>query len=224
MCITQNSFFISVPSEIDDRLCCCLLSTMAYCEDEKQMNSILGCIEKANPTLHRLISMLRDGLVGFDEIKKSFRELLNRAPVDVRKPYCNCLIEICTDKLGFPSHRPRDLFHLGYVYGLYQGLETRRRSEWSVDLRRLSLGAAKAALDDWLEGVSEAVEDRESLPPQFRVFTGYGSDRFRSVLTRCLEGYLSESGAPFHKCGEKAGSFVADNADLLQWLQSQGSL
>ncbi|XP_078182653.1 pentatricopeptide (PPR) repeat-containing protein [Carex rostrata] len=214
----------TVPSEIDDLLCCCLLSTMAQCKDEKQMNAILGCIEKANPTLYKLICMLRDKLVGFDEIQKSFRELLNRAPVNVRRPYCNCLIEICTDELGFPSHRPHELFHLGNIYGLYPHIETRRPSEWSVDLRRLSLGAAKAALHDWFESVAEAVEDRESLPPQFRVYTGHGLDRFKSVLTRYLDGYLSESGTPLHKCPEKAGSFVADKDDLLQWLQSRGIL
>jgi hypothetical protein len=149
---------------------------MAYCEDEKQMNAILGCIEKANPTLHRLIHMLRNELVGFDEIKKPFRELLYKAPVDVRQPYCNCLIEICTDQLGFPTHRPHDLFHLGYIYGLYQRLETRGHSEWSVDLRTLSLGAAKTALDDWFEGIIEAEENGENLPPKFRVFTAYGSE------------------------------------------------
>jgi hypothetical protein len=170
---------------------------MAYCEDEKQMNAILGCIEKANPTLHRLIHMLRNELVGFDEIKKPFRELLYKAPVDVRQPYCNCLIEICTDQLGFPTHRPHDLFHLGYIYGLYQRLETRGHSEWSVDLRTLSLSAAKTALDDWFEGIIDAEENGENLPPKFRVFSGYGSEKFRSVLTRYFKGIYQNLGPHF---------------------------
>ncbi|KAJ1694677.1 hypothetical protein LUZ63_011375 [Rhynchospora breviuscula] len=214
----------TVPSQIDDKLCCCLLSTMARCKDEMQMNAILACIEKASPMLHSLICMLWNESVGFDEIKESFRELLSKAPINVRRPYCNCLIDLCTFQPGFPSHRPRELFNLGNIYGLYQGFQTQRQSEWSVDLRGLSLGAARAALDDWLESVAETVEEGEGLPPQFRIFTGYGLDRFKSVLPRYLEGYLSETGAPFHKSEEMAGSFVAEKADLLQWLHSQGIL
>ncbi|KAJ4785361.1 Pentatricopeptide repeat-containing protein [Rhynchospora pubera] len=214
----------TVPSQIDDQLCCCLLSTMARCKDEMQMNAILACIEKASPMLHSLICMLWNESIGFDEIKKSFRELLSKAPINVRRPYCNCLIDMCTFRPGFPSDRPRELFHLGNIYGLYQGLQTQRLSEWSVDLRRLSLGAARAALDDWLESVAEAVEDSERLPPQFRIFTGYGLDRFKSALPNYLEGYLSDAGAPFHKSEKMAGSFVAEKADLLQWLHGQGIL
>ncbi|KAJ3678735.1 hypothetical protein LUZ60_002538 [Juncus effusus] len=207
----------------DDRLCGCLLSTMSLCKEERDIEIILNCIQKANSKLHKLILLLRDERVGFDEIKDLFRAILNQSSSVVRTPYCNCLIDICTNGSGFPLHRARNLFHLGRIYGLYPSLEAKRNSEWRLNLRTLSVGAAKAALEEWLENVAEAVEERESLPGEFRVFAGFGGGSNGSVLNGFVEEFLVDSGAPFRK-SENAGTFVADRAELAEWLEERDEM
>ncbi|KAG0472712.1 hypothetical protein HPP92_014569 [Vanilla planifolia] len=81
----------------DDRICGCLLSLASMC-CESEMTKVLSCLERASPRLVMLIRMLGDGEVQFAEVRKELRSILNDAADDVRKPFCNCLIDICRNR------------------------------------------------------------------------------------------------------------------------------
>jgi len=54
--------------------------------------------------LVQFVEMLGEEETSFDRIKKELRGILNQANVEVRRPFCNCLIDICRNG-SFPSHR-----------------------------------------------------------------------------------------------------------------------
>ncbi|URD80744.1 PPR repeat [Musa troglodytarum] len=205
----------------DDRLCGCLLSVAALCEEGGETDMVLGCLEKANSRLVGLLKMLRDEQVGFGEIKDEFRGIMNEAAVEVRRPFCNCLIDVCRNQ-GHPSRRANELLRLGNLYGLYPGLHARTPEEWSLNLRSLSVGAAKTAFEEWLKGLWGSVveQEEEALPLSFSVCTGSGTHKFSQGLATSFTSHLSKLAAPFRQVEEKSGSFVASKEDLVLWLKS----
>nr|UPT48582.1 pentatricopeptide repeat protein AaPPR375 [Agave angustifolia] len=89
----------------DDRLCGCLLSVVALCE-QGEMDAVLACLEKANPRLVQFVEMVGKEDTIFDQIKEELRGILNLASVKARRPFCNCLIDICQNRC-FPSQRTK---------------------------------------------------------------------------------------------------------------------
>ncbi|KAL0904876.1 hypothetical protein M5K25_027035 [Dendrobium thyrsiflorum] len=204
----------------DDRLCGCLLSLVALCE-EADMSKVVACLEKANPRLVRFVAMLGDEGAQFEEVKEELRGILNEANVDVRRPFCNCLIDICRNR-GYPSRRAHEILRLGTMYGLYSGLHTKGSKEWHLNLRSLSIGAANTVFEGWMETLFDSIEHEETLPQIFSVQTGSGAHRFSQGLAYAFSSYLKELASPFKQNGE-IGCFVAMKEDLISWLRSRNS-
>lgn len=203
----------------DDRLCGCLLSVLALCE-QGEMDLVLACLEEANARLVRYIEMLGKEETSFDQVKEELREILNQASVEVRRPFCNCLIDICRNR-SFPSQRANEILYLGNLYGLYPGLHTKSSGEWSLNLRSLSVGAAKTAFEEWVKSLSSSVENEEALPQSFCVHTGAGTHRFSQGLPVAFASHLNKLAAPFRRDELRNGSFVAVKEDLISWVQSR---
>lgn len=201
----------------DDRLCGCLLSVVAFCLPE-QAPAVLARLETANAGLVRLVRMLGDDAVGFEALKAELRGVLNGTAVDARRPFCNCLIDICRSQ-SFPSGRPRELFSLGNLYGLYPGLHGKSAGEWSLNLRSLSVGAAHVAFDDWTESLARSLREGEALPQLFTVHTGAGTHKFSQGLAAAFAAHLETLAAPFRRDeDDRRGCFVASKEDLVPWL------
>nr|BAJ85867.1 predicted protein [Hordeum vulgare subsp. vulgare] len=205
----------------DDRLCGCLLSVVALSTGE-ETELVLACLEKFNRNLVKLIRMLGDDQVGADELKEQLKAVLNAAETDVRRPYCNCLIDICQNH-GLPARRPRELFRLAQGYGLYSKLHIRKDDEWLLDLRSLSVGAAKTAFDDWMAALKERAVQGQTLPQSFNVFTGSSTHKFAQGLASAFAAHLEEAAAPFRPSESQVGSFVSSRDELVLWLQTSSS-
>ncbi|XP_040377768.1 pentatricopeptide repeat-containing protein At5g46580, chloroplastic [Oryza brachyantha] len=201
--------------EPDDRLCGCLLSVVALSSGE-ETEMVLACLEKVRSDLVKLIRMLGDAGVGADDLTVKLKGILNAVAPEVRRPYCNCLIDICHNH-GYPSERAVELFRLARLYGLYSKIHTKKEEEWSLDLRSLSVGAAKTAFDEWMKTISE---HKEGLPQTFSVYTGSSTHKFAQGLAAAFAAHLEQLEAPFHASESQLGSFISSRDDLVSWLQT----
>eukprot|EP00262_Sarcandra_glabra_P006777 TRINITY_DN19332_c0_g1_i1.p1 TRINITY_DN19332_c0_g1~~TRINITY_DN19332_c0_g1_i1.p1 ORF type:complete len:712 (+),score=98.25 TRINITY_DN19332_c0_g1_i1:146-2281(+) len=206
--------------EPDDRLCGCLLSVVTFCEDS-EVDKVLACLEKVNPRLVLLVKMLGEDEASFDMVKEEFRRILNEAVVEVRRPFCNCLIDICLNQ-NLPE-RAHQLLYLGTLYGLYPGLHNKNTEEWSLNLRSLSVGAAHTAFQEWMDTLSKLVERKQALPPLFSVYTGSGTHKFSQGLASIFASHLKKLAAPFQLSEERPGCFIATREDVISWVQSRVS-
>ncbi|XP_010275281.1 PREDICTED: pentatricopeptide repeat-containing protein At5g46580, chloroplastic [Nelumbo nucifera] len=203
----------------DDRLCGCLLSVVSFCEEDEDVDKVLSCLEKANAKLVAFVKLLRDEEANFDKIKQDLRMILNEAVVEARRPFCNCLIDICRNRNL--HERAHELLYLGTLYGLYPGLHNKTEDEWSLNLRSLSVGAAYTAFEEWMGSLSKIMERQEALPEVFSAYTGSGTHKFSQGLASTFASHLEKLAAPFTQSEEKAGCFVATRDDLVSWVQSR---
>ncbi|GMQ04418.1 hypothetical protein CsSME_00049843 [Camellia sinensis var. sinensis] len=203
----------------DDRLCGCLLSVVSYCKESEDVNKVLACLQKANPELVAFIKLLKEEKTGFDTIKEEFKSVLNKTTVDARRPFCNCLIDICRN---WNLHeRAHELLYVGTVYGLYPGLHTKTSEEWCLNVRSLSVGAAQTAFEEWMGTIMKIVQSHEALPELFYANTGAGTHKFAQGLASEFESHAEKLGAPFRQSEERAGFFVATREDIVSWVQSR---
>ncbi|MQL93947.1 hypothetical protein Taro_026599 [Colocasia esculenta] len=205
----------------DDRLCACLLSVVAFCK-EGQVDMVLQCLERANAKLVGLVKMLGHETVGFNAVKAWFREILNETEVDARRPFCNCLIDVCRNQ-NFPAGRAHELFALGNLYGLYPGLHSKASGEWSLNLKSLSIGAAHIAFEEWTKALCKYMEGGESLPQIFTVHTGTGSHKFSQGLATAFATHLEKMDAPFRPNEDRRGCFMSTKEELVSWLRDSVS-
>ncbi|XP_027338234.1 pentatricopeptide repeat-containing protein At4g16390, chloroplastic-like [Abrus precatorius] len=201
----------------DDRFCHFLLYAMTQIPEE-ELGKITVCIEKANPKLGSVIRYLTEKREDAEGFRKEATKLFNSLVDDVKRSTCNCLIDLCL-KLGVPD-RARDLLDLGLTLEIYPNLQSRSQSNWSLHLRRLSVGASLTALHVWINDLSKALESGEDLPLLLGINTGQGKDK---VVPTALETYLKELKAPFRKAADKAGWFLTTREPAVSWLQSWGS-
>ncbi|KAM5573332.1 pentatricopeptide repeat-containing protein [Rosa sericea] len=203
----------------DDRLCGCLLSVVSLCEKTEDENMVFSCLQQANPKLVTLVKVLQDEKVGFEAIKDEFRDVIGSTAVESRRPFCNCLIDICRNKNN--HERAHELLYLGTLYGLYPGLHNKTANEWCLDVRSLSIGAAHTALEEWMGTLYKIVQREEALPKLFSAQTGAGTHKFSQGLAHSFGSHVKKLAAPFRPSEEKAGCFVATREDLVSWVQSQ---
>ncbi|CAI9095426.1 OLC1v1031380C1 [Oldenlandia corymbosa var. corymbosa] len=104
----------------DDRLCGCLLSVLANCEGEEDASKVIACLHRANPNLVAFIKLLVEKETKFEVVKEEFKTILNNTAVDTRRPFCNCMIDICRKREL--NERAHELLYIGTLYGLYPGL------------------------------------------------------------------------------------------------------
>ncbi|KAK6935010.1 Pentatricopeptide repeat [Dillenia turbinata] len=213
-------FDVSIEKGIrpDDRFCGCLLSVVSYCADSEDAIEVLGCLEQSNPRLVSFIRLLEEEETSFETIKEEFKAILNEASVEVRRPFCNCLIDICRNRNS--NERAHELLYLGTLYGLYPGLHNKTSAEWSLDVRSLSVGAAYTAFEEWMGTLSKGIQREEALPELFSAYTGAGTHKFAQGLANSLAAHVETLAAPFKQSEEKPGCFVATREDLVFWLQA----
>ncbi|CAL5355787.1 hypothetical protein CsSME_00044556 [Camellia sinensis var. sinensis] len=203
----------------DDRLCGCLLSVVSYCEEGKDINKVLSLLQHANPQLVAFIKLLREEKTSFETIREEFRGILNATAVDARRPFCNCLIDICRKRNL--HERAHELLYVGTVYGLYPGLHTKTPEEWRLNVRSLSVGAAHTAFEEWMDTLTQIIKRQEALPELFSAHTGSGTHKFSQGLASAFESHVQKLAAPFSQSEEKPGFFIATREDIVEWVQSR---
>ncbi|XP_022736483.1 pentatricopeptide repeat-containing protein At5g46580, chloroplastic [Durio zibethinus] len=203
----------------DDRLCGCLLSVVSLCESGEDMDKVLTCLQQANRRLAVFVKLIEDEKSSLDTVKENFKRIISDTKDDARRPFCNCLIDICRSKSL--HERAHDLLYLGTLYGLYPGLHNKTMDEWSLDVRSLSVGAAQTALEEWMGTLAKIVKREEALPELFSAQTGVGTHKFSQGLSNAFASHLKKLAAPFKLSEEKSGCFVATREDIVLWLQSR---
>lgn len=203
----------------DDRLCGCLLSVVSLCEGNKDADKVMACLEQANPKLVSFVESIEEPETSFEAVKEQFKAIISDTEVDARRPFCNCLIDICRSKVQHA--RAHELLYLGTLYGLYPGLHNKTVNEWSLDVRSLSVGAAKTALEEWIATLANIIQREEALPEVFLAKTGSGTHKFSQGLANSFASHVEKLSAPFRQSEEKAGCFVATREDLVSWVQSR---
>ncbi|KAL7103111.1 hypothetical protein ACP275_08G161000 [Erythranthe tilingii] len=206
----------------DDRFFGCLLNviTQAPIED---LGKLTSCIERANPKLGYVVQLLVNGDEKKAEgeiLKKEAGELFGSISVDVKKAYCNCLIDLCVNlnQLG----RACELLELGLVLEIYTDIMSKTPTQWSLHLKSLSLGAALTALHIWMNDLSRAIENGEELPSLLGINTGHGKHKFSEKgLAGVFEDHLKELNAPFHEAPDKIGWFLTTKVAATSWLESR---
>ncbi|KAK8487459.1 hypothetical protein V6N11_076677 [Hibiscus sabdariffa] len=187
----------------DDRFCGCLLSVMTHTPRE-ELAKLIDCVEKANPKLGSVVKLLVGEQNSEENFKNEALELFNFIGSDVKKPYCNCLIDLCVnlDLL----ERACELLELGLSLEIYPGIQSRSPTQWSLNLKSLSLGAALTALHVWINDLAKVPESGEELPPLLGINTGHGKHKYSEKgLATVIESHLKELDAPFHEAPDKAG-------------------
>ncbi|CAO2819542.1 unnamed protein product [Amaranthus hypochondriacus] len=203
----------------DDRLCGCLLSVVSFCDDVEDANKVLTCLRQANPKLVAFISLMNEDVTTFETLKEEFKAILTNAQVESRRPFCNCLIDIC--RMRNLHERAHELLYLGTIFGLYPGLHKKTAEEWSLNVRSLSVGAAHTAFEEWMTSLSNIVERQEALPEIFSAYTGAGTHKFSKGLASAFGSHIEKLAAPFKLSEDRAGCFVATREDIVSWIQSR---
>lgn len=206
----------------DERFCGSLLNVITHAPRE-ELGKLTTCIEKANPKLGYVVTLL----VGEENIDKEiFRkeagELLQSIGADVKKAYCNCLIDLCVNQNQL--ERACELLDLGLELEIYTDIMFRTPTQWSLHLKSLSLGAALTALHVWMNDLSKAIENGEEMPELLGINTGHGKHKFSEKgLAGNFESHLKELNAPFHEAPDKAGWFLTTKVAAVSWLESRQS-
>ncbi|KAL2341397.1 hypothetical protein Fmac_009337 [Flemingia macrophylla] len=205
----------------DVRFCSCLVNVMTQTPKE-ELGKLINCIEKANARLGSVVRYLVEDQEGDGDFRKETSELLNSIDDKVKKPLCNCLIDLCLS-LNVPN-MACDLLDLGHMLQIYTNIQSRSQSQWSLHLKELSVGAAMTALHVWINDLSKALESGEDLPPLLRINTGQGKHKYSDKgLAYVFESRLRELNAPFHEAPDKAGWLLVTKDAAKSWLESRGS-
>jgi len=205
--------------KLDDRFCGCLLSVASLCDESEDVAKVLACLKQANPRLVALVRLIEEEETSFETLKEEFRAVVSGAVVETRRPFCNCLIDICRKR---DLHgRAHELLYMGTLYGLYPDLHHKTVKEWSLDVRSLSVGAAHTALEEWMGTLTKFVQRNEELPELFSAHTGSGTHKFSQGLANSFDSHVKKLAAPFRQSEERAGHFVATREDLVTWVQSR---
>ncbi|CAA6657314.1 unnamed protein product [Spirodela intermedia] len=205
----------------DDRFCGCLLNVLTEAPVE-ELGKVIECISRANPALGSLVKQLVDEKVEDKVIKVQAEELFTNIGKEVKKAYCNCLIDLCVnlDML----ERACVLLDMALRLGIYSGLQSKSTTQWSLHVRSLSLGAALTALHVWMNDLSRALENGEDLPPLLGINTGHGKHRYSEKgLASVFESQLRKLNAPFHEAPDKVGWFLTTKVAAKPWLESRNS-
>ncbi|GMI72256.1 suppressor of variegation 7 [Hibiscus trionum] len=203
----------------DDRFCGCLLNVMTHTPRE-ELAKLIDCIGKANPKLGAVVKLLVGEENDEGTFKKEALELFNYIDSGVKKAYCNCLIDLCVnlDLL----ERACDLLELGLSLEIYAGMQSRSPTQWSLNLKSLSVGAALTALHVWINDLAKVPESGEELPPLLGINTGHGKHKYSEKgLATVIESHLKELDAPFHESPDKAGWFLTTKVAAESWLEAR---
>ncbi|KAL6197734.1 hypothetical protein ACLB2K_033339 [Fragaria x ananassa] len=205
----------------DERFCGCLLNVMTLTPKD-ELSKLTDCIKRGNEKLGSVVRLLVETQDSSENFKKEASELLTSVGSDVKKAYCNCLIDLCVnlDLL----ERACELLDLGLTLEIYTDIQSRSPTQWSLYLKGLSLGAALTALHVWINDLSRSLESGEELPPLLGINTGHGKHKYSDKgLASVFESHLKEVDAPFHEAPDKVGWFLTTKVAVMSWLESRRS-
>ncbi|KAM3283531.1 pentatricopeptide repeat-containing protein, chloroplastic [Capsicum chacoense] len=205
----------------DERFTGCLLNVLTQTAKE-DLHKLTICLERANPKLGYVVKLLLDEEVVEEEgvFKKHAAELLDSVTTDVRKAYCNCLIDICVNLNQL--ERACELLDVGLTLNIYKDIMSRNATQWSLHLKSLSLGAALTALHIWMNDLNKALESGEEFPSLLGINTGHGKHKYSEKgLAGVFESHLKELNAPFHEAPDHAGWFLTTKVAATSWLESR---
>ncbi|XP_047340704.1 pentatricopeptide repeat-containing protein At5g46580, chloroplastic-like [Impatiens glandulifera] len=217
--VSVFEFSIKKGIKPDDRLCGCLMSVVSFFNEPSDIDKVLVCLQKANQELAAFIRLLEDDETTFDAVKEKFKQILTATSGESRRPFCNCLIDICRNRGGL-HERAHELLYLGTMFGLYPSMHSKNKEEWHMNVRSLSVGAALTALEEWMRSVKKMVERGEegALPEMFTASTGAGTHKFSQGLAKEFDDHVKKIGVPFKQGEDQAGLFIATKEDLLSWV------
>ncbi|KAF5205506.1 Pentatricopeptide repeat-containing protein [Thalictrum thalictroides] len=205
----------------DDRFCGCLLNVMTQIPKE-ELGKLVECIQQANTKLGYVVTLLMEKDIADGVFKEKANELFGTISKEVRKAYCNCLIDLCVN-LNLLD-KACELLDLGLTLGIYTDIQSKSPNQWSLQLKSLSLGAAITALHVWMNDLSKALENGEELPPLLGINTGHGKHKYSEKgLASVLESHLKEMNSPFHDDPDKVGWFLTTKVAAKSWLESRKS-
>lgn len=204
----------------DERFTGCLLNVLTQTPKE-DLHKLTVCLEKANPKLGYVVKLLVDEEAVEEGIfKKHAAEILDCVTTDVQKAYCNCLIDICVNLNQL--ERACELLDIGLTLNIYADIQSRTATQWSLQLKSLSLGAALTALHIWMNDLNKALENGEEFPSLLGINTGHGKHKYSEKgLAGVFESHLKELNAPFHEAPDKAGWFLTTKVAATSWLESR---
>ncbi|WCJ28183.1 Pentatricopeptide repeat-containing protein At4g16390 chloroplastic [Euphorbia peplus] len=203
----------------DERFCGCLLNVMTQTPKE-ELHKLAECIEKAHSKLGIVVRLLISEEGNEMVFKEEAAELFNSIGAEVKKAFCNCLIDLCInlDML----EKACELLDLGLTLEIYTDLQSKSSTLWSLHLKSLSTGAALTALHVWMNDLSKAHESGEELPPLLGINTGHGKHKYSDKgLAAVFESHLKELNAPFHESSDKAGWFLTTKVAAESFLVSR---
>ncbi|KAJ3702489.1 hypothetical protein LUZ61_006194 [Rhynchospora tenuis] len=203
--------------EPDDRFCGCLLHVAKNTPSE-DLGKIINCIDRINPIVGSFMKVLLDENTLVQVFQERAKELFDSVSDVVKKPYCNCLIDIC---LKFErTEWARVLFDLAVEFQIYYNLQERQEKEWILQVKGLSCGAALMALHAWRDDVAEVLQKGEDLPPVLGIQTGHGKHVYgEKSLASMLKERLLEINAPFHEAPEKLGWLLTTDVAVKVWIE-----
>ncbi|KAK9084622.1 hypothetical protein Sjap_025033 [Stephania japonica] len=205
----------------DNRFYGCLLNVMTQTPKE-ELGKLIECIEKARPKLGNVVKLLVEEGQTNEALREEVDELFSLTSTDVRKAYCNCLIDLCVNLNLLES--ACELLDAGLRHEIYSDIQSKSPTQWSLHLKSLSLGAALTALHIWMNDLSRAMENGEELPPLLGINTGHGKHKYSDKgLAGVFESHLRELNAPFHEAPDRVGWFLTTKVAAKSWLESRKS-
>ncbi|ONK80095.1 uncharacterized protein A4U43_C01F13840 [Asparagus officinalis] len=205
--------------EPDDRFCGCLLNVLTQTSSD-EVHKVIDCVERSNAELGSLVKLLVDEKTDKETIKVGAGELLKKVSKEVRKAYCNCLIDLCVNLNQLDKGCV--LLELSLGIGIYNELQSKSTTQWSLHVKGLSFGAAFTALRIWMNDLSKAIKDGEELPPLLGIHTGHGKHKYSERgLAAVFESHLREMNAPFYEAQDKVGWFLTTKVAVKSWLESR---
>ncbi|XP_070662544.1 pentatricopeptide repeat-containing protein At4g16390, chloroplastic-like [Malus domestica] len=109
----------------DERFCGCLLNVMTQTPKE-ELCKLANCIERADEKLGYVVRLLVERQDSSEKFKNEASQLFNSIGLDVKKAYCNCLIDLCVN-LNL-LERACELLDLGITLRIYIGLQSRSQT------------------------------------------------------------------------------------------------
>lgn len=203
--------------EPDDRFCGCLLNVATMTPSE-ELGKIINCFDSINPNVGSFVKLLLDKNSSVQIVRERALELLDSLNEDVKKPYCNCLIDLCTN--FEQKDQACELFNLAVESEIFKNLQEKQENQWILKAKGLSHGAALTALDVWIDDVSEALEKGEKLPPILGIQSGHGKHIYEGkTLISVLKERLVEMNAPFHEVPDKIGWLLTTDVAAKSWIE-----
>lgn len=191
-------------------------------EPQILLQSLQASNSEMESTLYNLVAggSLNDNL--WEDVSKMFDDL-TRQPKANQMSFCNSLLDILWS-WGLCERASRVL-HLTKEAGVYDDtFFVFTKSEWCLDLHRLSVGAAITMLLVWLEELRLAWVWGEDAPEVVVIITGKGthSKSKSSALKVPVDLQLAQLCAPFTDVVGNYGRLTASGDAVQNWLLSPG--